>query len=219
MPSAVQHTGVRLLLNLVEVLVARSKATSDRATIEQHRQLLQQMLVTHLAKLTSLERQVPKLMAAGAPSTLPCCKAPPRATPRELLLTRALRRIPLITPNAISRGLHFRMLLALLWHSFAGDGVIVAILKLEVAFFNVRDEDGAHARKLEPSHSWCKLSLLPLQLRRSGRNGSGSGMPLRGPQKAAMARATASCFTPRCGCEHTQGLAPEYAINARNSHS
>ena len=67
MPSAVQHTGVRLLLNLVEVLVARSKNTSDRAIIEQHRQLLQQMLVTHLAKLTCLERQVPKLMAAGAP--------------------------------------------------------------------------------------------------------------------------------------------------------
>jgi len=47
------------------VLVARSKNTGDRRVIEQHRQLLQQMLVTHLAKLTTLERQVPKLIAAG----------------------------------------------------------------------------------------------------------------------------------------------------------
>ena len=66
MPSAVQHTGVRLLLNLVETLQQRSKNTNDRAVIEQHRQLLHQMLVTHLAKLTTLEHQVPKLMAAGA---------------------------------------------------------------------------------------------------------------------------------------------------------
>ena len=61
-----QCTSVRLMLNLVEVLVARSKNTGDRSVIEQHRQLLQQMLVTHLAKLTTLERQVPKLIAAGA---------------------------------------------------------------------------------------------------------------------------------------------------------
>ena len=60
-----QCTSVRLMLNLVEVLVARSKNTADRRVIEQHRQLLQQMLVTHLAKLTTLERQVPKLIAAG----------------------------------------------------------------------------------------------------------------------------------------------------------
>ena len=65
LPSGVQCTSVRLMLNLVEVLVARSKNTSDRRVIEQHRQLLQQMLVTHLAKLTTLERQVPKLIAAG----------------------------------------------------------------------------------------------------------------------------------------------------------
>ena len=75
MPSGVQHTGVRLLLNLVEVLVARSKSTTERAVIEQHRQLLHQMLVTHLAKLTSLERQVPKLMAAGTALT-PCTLRP-----------------------------------------------------------------------------------------------------------------------------------------------
>ena len=73
MPSTVQHTAVRLMLNLVEVLVARSKATADRAAIEQHRQLLQQMLVTHLAKLSTLERQVPKLMAAGACSACALC--------------------------------------------------------------------------------------------------------------------------------------------------
>lgn len=66
MPSAVQHTGVRLLLNLVETLQQRSKNTNDRALIEQHRQLLHQMLVTHLAKLTTIEHQVPKLMAGGA---------------------------------------------------------------------------------------------------------------------------------------------------------
>jgi hypothetical protein len=65
LPVNVQCTSVRLMLNLVEVLVARSKNTSDRSVIEQHRQLLQQMLVTHLAKLTTLERQVPKLIAAG----------------------------------------------------------------------------------------------------------------------------------------------------------
>ena len=65
LPINVQCTSVRLMLNLVEVLVARSKNTGDRSVIEQHRQLLQQMLVTHLAKLTTLERQVPKLIAAG----------------------------------------------------------------------------------------------------------------------------------------------------------
>ncbi len=58
--------------------MARSKNTGDRRVIEQHRQLLQQMLVTHLAKLTTLERQVPKLIAAGA--LLTCAVPQPHAS-------------------------------------------------------------------------------------------------------------------------------------------
>jgi hypothetical protein len=66
LPLGVQCTSVRLMLNLVEVLMNGTRRnTGNQTTTEQYRQLLQQILYTLIAKLSTMEKQMPKLIQAG----------------------------------------------------------------------------------------------------------------------------------------------------------
>ena len=69
LPVSVQCTSVRLLLNLVEVIFARR---ADQRAAEAYRALLTNILDAFTAKLGSLHRRLPRLLAHGARPGMRC---------------------------------------------------------------------------------------------------------------------------------------------------